>query len=272
MTAFLFWNLNRKPLQTIVANLALRYEVDVIMLAECSITPDALLRTLNPPGTSEYQYAPSPGCKKIKVFTRFSSEFIPAISETDRLTIRHLKLPGLTDILLAVIHFPSKLHFRSEDSQRDECIILANSIRDAERKVGHFRTVLVGDLNMNPFEAGVVSAAGLHGVMSRRIVEGGARVVQNRKWLFFYNPMWSLLGDASPGPPGTYYYRSSEYVVFFWNMFDQVLIRPELLHLFNSEDLEILQSDGDISFLSSRGLPDRDVASDHLPIFFKLDL
>lgn len=125
---------------------------------------------------------------------------------------------------------------------------------------------------MNPFEAGVVSAAGLHGVMSRRIAQRGARVIQKRKWPFFYNPMWSLLGDESPGPPGTYYYTRPEHKVFFWNMFDQVLIRPDLLHLFNSEDLEILQSDGDISFLSSRGLPDRNVASDHLPIFFKLDL
>lgn len=231
MTAFLFWNLNRKPPQAIVASLAPRYEVDVIMLTECSVAPDVLLRTLNPVGTSEYHYAPGIGCKKVEIFTRFLGEFIRPRFETDRLTIRHLKLPGLTDILLAVTHFPSKLHWR-EESQAHECINLANSIRRAEEEVGHSRTVLVGDLNMNPFEDGVVSAVGLHGVMSRRIAERGARVVQDREYPFFYNPMWGLLGDASPGPPGTYYYPSSEHVVFFWNMFDQVLIRPELLHLF----------------------------------------
>ena len=104
MTTFLFWNLNRKPHHDIVANLARQYEVDVIMLAECSVEPALLLITLNPPGTAEYHYAPSPGCTKIEIFTRFLSEFISPIYEEDRLTVRHIKLPGLTDILLAVTH------------------------------------------------------------------------------------------------------------------------------------------------------------------------
>jgi len=122
---------------------------------------------------------------------------------------------------------------------------------------------------MNPFEDGVVSTNGFHGVASRRIAEKRKRTVQKREYPFFYNPMWNFFGDATPGPPGTYYYKESD---FFWNMFDQVLVRPDLLPFFSNEDLKILTSDGNTSFLSSQGVPDVNVVSDHLPIFFKLEL
>jgi hypothetical protein len=125
---------------------------------------------------------------------------------------------------------------------------------------------------MNPFEPGVVNANALHGVMTRRIAERNVRVVQGKQYQFFYNPMWGLLGDATPGPPGTYYKARSEHMCHFWNMFDQVLIRPDLLHLFSNEDLEILESNGHTSLLSVQGVPDADVASDHLPVFFRLNL
>jgi len=271
MTSFLFWNINRKNLQRSIANLTQQYDVDVLMLAECEIEIAVLLNELNKERRFIYDYWPSPGCRKIEVFTRFSHKLVQPIRESDRWTIRHLKLPGLKDILLAITHLPSKLHLR-DSSQTAECFELSNSIRMAEQQVGHTRTVLVGDLNMNPFEDGMIIANGLHGVMSRSIAEERTRVVQSQKYPFFYNPMWGLFGDGTPGPSGTYYYRSAEYRVFFWNMFDQVLIRPDLLPLFDNKELGILESDGEVSFLSDRGLPDANVASDHLPVVFRLAL
>ncbi len=59
---------------------------------------------------------------------------------------------------------------------------------------------------------------------------------------------------------------------FFWNMFDQVLLRPDLLPRFSNQDLKILTSVGESSLLSARGLPDARIASDHLPLFFRLKL
>jgi hypothetical protein len=241
------------------------------MLAECQIEIGVLLRELNEERRFGYHYSPSIGCEKIEVFARFPHEFIRPIHESGRLTIRHLRLPGLTDILLAITHLPSKLHW-SESSQSMECVELSNSIRTAEHQVGHARTVLVGDLNVNPFEDGVVSANGLHGVMSRSIAQERTRVVQSREYPFFYNQMWALFGDGTPGPSGTYYHRRAEHRVFFWNMFDQVLIRPDLLPLFDNKELEILESDGEMLLLSNKGLPDAEVASDHLPVIFRLAL
>jgi len=124
---------------------------------------------------------------------------------------------------------------------------------------------------MNPFENGVVNSGGLHGVMNRSIAARNTRIVNSKTYTFFYNPMWNFFGDMK-SPPGTYYYYKSEPKVYFWNIFDQVLIRPELLSRFDTNDLQILTSDGEISFLNDQGLPDTRIVSDHLPIIFKISL
>lgn len=271
MTSFLFWNLNKNPLESLIANMAINRRVDVVMLAECEISPDTLLRSLNSINPASYHYAPNRACEKIEVFCRFSNAFIQPIYETERLTVRHLNLPGAVDALIGITHLPSKLYW-SEASQAMECVELSDALLAAEEQVGHSRTLLVGDLNMNPFEDGVVSARGLHGVMSREVAKKRVRTIQAREYPLFYNPMWSLMGDMSPGPPGTYYYSSAEYKVFFWNMFDQVLVRPDLLPRFNDSTLEIVLSDGHTSLLAPNGIPHGKVASDHLPLFFELDL
>lgn len=180
MTSFLFWNLNKNPLQAITANIAWQRQVDVIMLVECSISSHVLLKALNQSDPAAYHYAPSIGCEKVEVFSRFSYDFIRPILETERLTIRHLNLPGAVDILLAITHFPSKLYW-SDSSQLSECIELSTLIKTAEAQIGHARTILVGDLNMNPFDDGVVNANGLHGVMSKAIAEERTRIVQSKE-------------------------------------------------------------------------------------------
>jgi hypothetical protein len=270
MINFLFWNLNKKPLQLNIKSLANNFDVDIFMFAECNISPDTLLRTLNQDSVL-YYYSRNIGCQKITIYTRFSSDFLRPKRETSRITIRHLTLPGLRDILLAVLHLPSKFDW-SSPSQSSECYEVANMIKEAEQEVGHSRTILVGDFNMNPFEDGFVSANGFNAVMCRRIAGRKNRIVQKREYPFFYNPMWNCFGDETPGPPGTYFYNVYEHVGYFWNMFDQVLIRPELLTCIDNNSVTILDSDGTISFLNSQGIPDSNIVSDHLPILFKINL
>ncbi len=269
MTNFLFWNVNKKPLENLIKELAFQYDVDIILLAEYVSNPTKLLIELN---NEDFGYFLAPSfCSKIHIFSRFREEFFPAISESDRITVRNLKLPGLQDILLAVVHFPSKINF-SNDSQAFECVNLADIIREAELRIGHSRTILVGDLNMNPFESGVISSTGLHATMSRQIAQKGSRTVQGKEYPFFYNPMWNFLGDFPPFPAGTHYYHGSEHTAYFWNMYDQVLIRPDIIERFVMEDLKILDSVGDMSLLTELGLPNAKIASDHLPILFRIEL
>lgn len=150
--------------------------------------------------------------------------------------------------------------------------LLSKGIKEAENRAGHSKTVVVGDLNVNPFEPPIVGAHGLHAVMSRRVAMRNMRRVQNKEYRFFYNPMWRHFGERTDGPPGTYYYGSSGYVTYFWNIFDQVLVRPDLIQHFPDDQLRILTSIGETTLIGANGQPNKDVASDHLPMIFKLDI
>jgi hypothetical protein len=185
--------------------------------------------------------------------------------------MHRLTIPSQHDILLVSAHLPSKLHF-SDDSQILEAVALSRAIRDVEKRIGHSRTVLTGDLNMNPFEVGIVGTQGLHSVMTRGLASRGRRMVQRKEYPYFYNPMWGHFGDRTETPAGTYYQERPEGVCYFWNLFDQVMIRPELLPVWDANSPEILTGDGIDSFLTSRGTPARNRFSDHLPLLFRLNL
>jgi exonuclease III len=268
-TKFLFWNINRKPLAEVVADLADEHKADVIVLAECNIDPATMLMALNRGPGSGFHFPTSPN-KSIKILTRFSRDFVRPVYDSDRLSVRRLNLPSRSELLLAALHFPSKL-FMSDDDQVLECTALARTISDQEKRVGHQRTVLVGDFNMNPFESGMVGAAALHSVMSRQISSRGSRTVQGQEYPFFYNPMWNHLGDARSHTAGTYFWDNSKHVNYFWNAFDQVLLRPELAERFDPNGLKILTSVGDRSLVRPDGRPDNTNSSDHLPLVFELE-
>jgi len=177
-------------------------------------------------------------------------------------------MPHRLPILLACVHLPSKLN-RSPDSQLLDCFDLARQIGVEEQRAGHSRTIVVGDFNLNPFENGMVSSSGLNSVMSRQVASRGSRTVDDRVLPFFYNPMWTRFGDGVDTT--SYFYDASEPVNYYWNIFDQVLIRPELANRFDTTKLEILRDAGPISLVSGNGRPDRRVGSDHLPIRFEVE-
>lgn len=272
MVSFLFWNVNRKPLHTTVAQLAHQHAVDVLMLAECVTAPVEVLLALNSNGALGYHIAPGVGrCRRISVFTRFPGRYLTSVSEDDRWTVRRLSLPGTDEVLVAIAHMRSKLYAAAGD-QEIGLRWLAQHLGHAERDAGHGRAFLVGDLNVDPFEDSVCAADGLHGVMTREIAARVSRSYLGEERLFLYNPMWGRLGDATPGPPGTYYHDGGHLVTRYWHTFDQVLLRPQLLDRFDDAALTVLTGAGgpdDRSLLSASGRP---TVSDHLPLLFTLDL
>jgi hypothetical protein len=267
MPRFLFWNLNNKLVPHLVKEVTRSNDVDVLVLAECEIPVGAILTELNAE-TPDFQFAPDRQCERIRVFTRFHSGFLAPIFESDRYSIRRLRLPLRDEILIAMVHLPSRMHSASE-SQRTSCSLLARAVLEQEATVGHTRTIVVGDFNVDPFEHGFVATDGLHAVMSKAVAQRRTRRVEGRDFDFFYNPMWSCFGDTGNKPCGTYYYDKAEHVNYFWHIFDQVLLRPDLLNGF-SDDVRILTMAGSTPLLDRNGRPDGDNASDHLPILFSL--
>jgi hypothetical protein len=148
----------------------------------------------------------------------------------------------------------------------------ARLIAEVEQSAGHTRTLVIGDFNMNPFESGMVSSEGFHAILDRRIAMRGHRTVQKRRRPFFYNPMWRFMNDDRAPACGSHFYQKSKPLCHFWNTFDQVLIRPDLLPVFDDAGLSLIDVIGGESLLDERGRPNKLQHSDHLPIHLNLNL
>ena len=266
---FLFWNVNKNSIERILSAIVEEHNVEVVVLAEC---PDklAVLSSLNSDTQGKFHLTDT-GKTRVVIYTRFSRQFIVSEHHDDILTVRRLCLPRRREILLAAIHFPSKLYMTERD-QASMASRVSEEIRKVESRVGHSRTLLVGDLNMNPFDEGMTSADGLHAVMSKDIARRKPRTVHRKSYPFFYNPMWGRFGDTTEGPPGTFYRSASSFVEYFWHMFDQVLVRPELLGSFDIATLRILTECRATKFIRPSGVPNASRLSDHLPLVFELKM
>ncbi|WP_462250910.1 endonuclease/exonuclease/phosphatase family protein [Ferruginibacter sp.] len=267
---FLFWNINGKDLSDNIALLCEKYSTDVLILAESSVNDNNLLLKLNINESSYYPPNPLSNCTKIKIFTKFHFDFIPPVSESVRFTIRKISLPAQEEFLLTSIHYIDKSN-HSNESQSEMASILIKQIEATEIESGLSKNIVVGDFNMNPFEKGMIKANGFNATMSEDIALGSGRVVQGSHYRYFYNPMWSLYGDLMTKPAGTYFYPSSELVSYQWNIFDQVLLRPEIISNFDKTSLEIITTDGVNNFVRNNNRPNSGLFSDHLPIKFTIN-
>ncbi len=260
-----------QPLANSIASLVDEHKVDVLILAESKIPDMDLIRSLNSVAGPRFSLAPPGLPSRLKIYSRLSSRYVKPIRDSGWIAIRHLVPPIGRNILLVATHLPSKLH-QSEQDQVLTCTRFVRMIEEAETEVGHTRTLVIGDFNMNPFEHGIVGAAGIHAVSDRSIATRGTRKVGGEDRRFFYNPMWSYFGDVPPGPPGTYFYDTGTQVNLYWNIFDQVLIRPELLDAFSDENIRIVTQVGSACQISGFERPGKSVVSDHFPILLRLDI
>jgi len=263
-----FWNANRRDRGDLVARLAAEKHADIVVLAEHGADNETTLDALRH-GVDESFVEPPSVAPRLQVFARGETLSLRE-TYTDaakRLTIRLLRYQE-TEFLFAAVHLPSKLNW-DPSSQTTQASIMAEEIRKEEQRRGHRRTILCGDLNMNPFEDGVVQAAGLHAMMTRATANARSRTVQEREYPFFYNPMWGFFGDRTEGPAGTHYYRHFGQLSYEWNILDQVLFRPEALPWFQG-DVEIVTEIGDTDLRDANGRPNQEIGSDHFPIVFRL--
>lgn len=243
------------------------FDIDLLVLAESFIPLPDLLAELNQ-GDRTY-FADVGDSIKLTIVSRFEPSRTVKYEDRGSYSIRGYSPYIGEPFNVVAVHMPSKGRQSTED-QIFAFEALRDSIQDLEVTAKHSRTVLVGDFNVNPFEFGMVGTGGLHAVMDRRVARTMSRVVQDKSFKFFYNPMWSVLGDRDESPPGTYFYNKGTAVNYYWHTFDQVLIRPDLLDFFFDDGLTVVRELSGRSLLCSLGRPDHDV-SDHLPIVFKFN-
>lgn len=285
MLTLLFWNVrhdrdakhlslaSQRRLRCIcdaIVALTAMHEIDVLVFAELQLPAVEVTASLQIATGQSFTEAESDGiCDKIRIFTPYPNSCLPIPKASDaRYTVREVKTLHHSDFLLVAAHLPYKSSSRTSFRRSQYCAGMAHNIRVAEQSLQHQRTLLIGDLNVNPYEPEVTGA--LQGVMTRTLALA-KRDEQNGMYTRFYNPMWGHFGKTNGVPAGTYYWDGEE-DEHYWQIYDQVLLRPPLFAHFDERDLHILTVAGNTQLVTTTGRPRKRAVSDHLPILIKLNL
>ncbi|RZJ95114.1 MAG: hypothetical protein EOO60_01370 [Hymenobacter sp.] len=276
---FLYWNTANKGFtqeKVLNALFRTRQPADVLLLGECpsGLTTgflarwgllELLIQTKSGQSLQQRVYyqpaklgltlaAPVPVVKQVQSTVLATQPFGDDYEETvRRLRIRITRLVQMQLVvngqayLLASVHFPSKLA-QDEVSQLQiahsyKAKLLTTATNQAATY--HNRIIVVGDFNMNPFDAGMVEPLGFHALGNREQANPNTERHYD-KTPIFYNPCWSLLGDYHPThvdrrTGGSFYYAKSASRRLFWHLFDQVIVSRELAGSFVPSSLSLVE-------------------------------
>ena len=170
--------------------------------------------------------------------------------------------------ILCCVHLNSKIYSDHEDQREIKIEQIMDAIHEVEKDLNTENTIIVGDFNLNPYDLTCINARYFHGIPVYEEAKRKTRTVSGKQFSMFYNPMWRLLGDEKP-PYGTYYHNNNNAVNTYWNIYDQVIIRPALRDRFIDKSLKIVTETQSRYLLNSKGHPDKKI-SDHLPIIFEI--
>ena len=256
-----FWNTNKNvKINNYISDIIVENIVDIFVLAEYEASIKELKRKLAL-NNIVIEQAITIGCDRITVLKK-GKNVSPGFQN------KYCSMQIIdNEYLLACLHLPSKLY--ADKIKRGIAITrIVEELQIYEENLDIEKTIIVGDFNENPYEIGCLGAVGFHGIPVYKDTMKKYRIIMDESFKMFYNPMWNLLGDFS-FPPGTYYYSGNEVENSFWNVYDQVMIRPCLREQFVDDELKILCKTKSGKLTDANNHPDKSI-SDHLPIIFEI--
>jgi len=272
----LFWNTNISKggnvkaagINNCLLSLATENEVDLLILAEYGENIRQLCRYLS--NLSGTQYIPIPnngGCTKIKGIINGKYN-IQTLRERDRYQMVKISTV-FYDLIVAMIHSDSKRY--SRNNRQEEILRQFHTAIIEEQEAHNCENVIaIGDYNTNPFEEACLSAGNLFAVPFVDEVTGNpTRCIGDRIYQKFYNPTWKFFGNRNIPYTTYHYYNTGDMANCYWNVIDQVMIRPKLIEAFDDEKLKIISNTKKHQLLHN-GKPDKNNFSDHLPLFCAL--
>ncbi len=269
----LYWNTFKNQLIEEILELVSQHKINFIILLENTANDLFLINSLKNIN-SNFRLYENVLFKKTKIISCIEGLKITEKSGHGRYGIYLLEAKNSENTILTVTHFPSKINYTPTD-YLSLCIELKDDIEKVELIFETKNTIIIGDFNMNPFEDGLISSKGLHNINNKEIALTKTRNYNSRAYSFFYNPMWNFLGEKSKGTvQGTHFYNSYRPINHFWNMYDQVMIRPELISNFDENKLDIISSINDKPLLHKKSqftVINKNI-SDHLPIKLQIKL
>lgn len=272
---YLFWNICKKDddIKKYIIDIIIEENIDVAVFAEC-ISIDLLKNICSilekNLDKKFYINGISPSDKdRIKMISIYDTNKMLFIYSKKNYCIAKVEDEYFGSQLIAMVHFPSKLCGGCYEERNLLASEISKDIAELEDKYKLDNTILIGDFNCNPFESPIRSIAGFNAVSSAFVSRRKTKCSKGIKKKYFFNPMWSYMGEYSKSP-GTYFYRSSGAENLYWNTLDQVLLRPSLIdYIAGDKAIRVVSEVNGSRLYDENGLP---CISDHFPIICKLTL
>lgn len=278
MINILFWNAKaskktlsdgskeKERIENNLINLIIERKCDIVVLAEYDFDLNALCNKVSL-HNRDFKIAAIAKDTRVKLIvdTKFELELL---RDSAYYFIYNLKCATF-EFLLSGVHLQSNLHASNDDREVVAGDLISN-IQESEDLVKHKNVIIVGDFNADPFEDVMVKGNMIHAIpFADIVIKKQSRKVYGKKRQMFYNPMWNLLGDLN-FPYGTFYYDAGGSKNFYHNIFDQAVFSGNMARRLERKNIKIIDSINDCSILDSKGNPNKELFSDHLPIFFQI--
>ncbi len=255
----LFWNLKQNPNEKWVADLTREKNVDIAVFAEYQGTSFEYVLSALP---GYIRYDGNSGCDKVTMLCKQSIDAVVK-REQNRYTLYSCIVNGISYNIIG-IHLPAPPLADAND-RKNVIRDIVQDIIEQENKEKSKNTIVIGDFNCNPFAEEIVQKDAFNAVLYKAlIVQQEVVEYQEKKWRRFYNPIIHYLSEDTL-TYGSFYYSSGSSPLY-WNSFDQVLVRKELID--NIQSLEYIKTINGKKLLNR--VKPNDQISDHLPLLVNI--
>ena len=266
---YIFWNIKGKNLFEPIVRLILENNIDIIALTETDLLDVHCLINELRLNNQDWKLVEICPVSDIKLLAKRDIRIL-VHEESKRFST--YKLYNENDLyLLNVLHLDSAM-YKDEYARSQKATNISQILRKTEEsmfKNEEYKTITIGDFNLQPYSQGVIGYYGFNATMSKSKAKNISRKVDDEQKYFYFNPMWKLMGDNRL-VQGTYYNNSDQQDrSMFWYTFDQLLIRPFLIDKFNWDFFDIIEGTRNYSFIRN-GIINKTQYSDHLPLKFEI--
>lgn len=269
----LFWNIKKKDafMNTIV-DIVKEEKIDLIAFAEFPLHQKDNFEQMLGKAIPGFMYLDPIKPNKIELFYRKGTVEISNAYDGERICVNKV-YSAIEGNSYNLIFCHLKDSYSTDRSQLAGFTrLIVKEILEYEEMENNKRTLICGDFNMDPYESGMLEYDGFNAMQTGALAMKKYRNVNGKAYQMFYNPMWGLMGDLHGREvPGTFYYAPSQPIQSYWHLLDQVIMRPDVIPVFDKKKLKIVTSGKHYNLLNSNNNINKSY-SDHLPIKFHLKI
>lgn len=256
----LFWNIGKKSIESIIAQCIIENDVDIAIFAEHQSSD--FNRVCDLLGKKYRHIEGYGGCKKITMVCRHPLK-VDIKQEQNRYTLYKIKTKD-KEYIMCGVHLQDRMSaapaLRIEEIGR-----IVYDIEKLENQSGCRNTIIIGDLNSNPYDDELLQMNAFHAVLYKDVIkQSETRTVAGRKYRRFYNPILNFISEETK-LYGSFYYNQDP-ATSVWHCYDQILVSKQLVDSICR--FEYLKAIGKTSLMSSVR-PNKKI-SDHLPLLVEI--